>query len=104
MFERPTLRWNAQRTLGLLGSDGDALVAEFVDVHPASEDFAEEAASFCDFVVRRTAELAGTQPLARHLVGVVGDGRGAGRRADLSRLASRGVGLVVGEDRPVLDP
>jgi hypothetical protein len=57
-----TLRWNATRTLSMIGTSGNALVGEFVDTHAAIEDFREEARSFSDFVVRRTAEMAGTIP------------------------------------------
>jgi hypothetical protein len=55
-----SLRWNAQRTLTLLGATGRDLVGEYVDTYPATEDFREEAAAFSGFVVRRTAEMAGT--------------------------------------------
>jgi hypothetical protein len=56
------LRWNAMRTLTLLGASGDALVGEFVDTQAAIEDFRTEARRFSDFIVRRTAEMAGTIP------------------------------------------
>lgn len=53
-----TLRWNARRTLELLGADGDLLVEEFVEATPMSGHFRTDAAAFGDFVVSRTAERA----------------------------------------------
>ncbi|MGO9198051.1 MAG: hypothetical protein ACLQK4_13110 [Acidimicrobiales bacterium] len=53
-----TLRWNAHRTLELLGPEGDELVEEFVEATPMSSHFREDAAAFGDFVVARTAARA----------------------------------------------
>ncbi len=50
-----TVRWNARRTLELLGREGDLLVEEFVEEWPMSGDFRSEAAKFGDFVIERTA-------------------------------------------------
>jgi hypothetical protein len=57
-----TLRWNARRTINLLGQEGESLVEEFVETHPASDRFRLEAARFGDFVVERVEERQdGTQ-------------------------------------------
>jgi hypothetical protein len=59
---RGNLRWNAARTLTLLGRAGDALLEEYIDTRPATEGFRQEAEAFSQFVVLRTAEMAGTVP------------------------------------------
>jgi hypothetical protein len=48
------LRWNARRTLALLGPDGARLVQRYIDGHPATDSFPTESARFGDFVVSET--------------------------------------------------
>jgi hypothetical protein len=52
-----TVRWNARRTLAMLGPRGTALVDEYVGGHPMVESFREEADRFTAFVVARTRDL-----------------------------------------------
>ncbi len=51
-----TLRWNARRTLEMLGREGDELLEDFVETHPMSDQFKIDAAEFGDFVIEATAE------------------------------------------------
>jgi hypothetical protein len=49
-----TLRWNARRTLSLLGRDGTAMVDDYINGHPATDSFANESARFGEFVISET--------------------------------------------------
>jgi hypothetical protein len=53
---RSTLRWNARRTLELLGDEGERLLDDFVEENPQSERFRQDATAFGDFVIAETAE------------------------------------------------
>lgn len=57
-----TLRWNARRTIELLGEEGAELVEDFVEESPMSGSFREDAAQFGDFVIEETAERADEAP------------------------------------------
>jgi hypothetical protein len=50
-----TMRWNAKRTLALLGPASGAAIQEFIDLYPATESFRDEARRFGDFMIERTA-------------------------------------------------
>ncbi len=50
-----TLRWNAHRTLELLGPEGEEFLEDFVEGNPQSDSFRKDAAAFGDFVITHTA-------------------------------------------------
>jgi hypothetical protein len=50
-------RWNATKALEMLGTEGDALLAEFVDTYPMTEWQRVEARSFGEFLIERTADM-----------------------------------------------
>jgi hypothetical protein len=77
-----TLRWNAHRTLDLLGPEGDLLVDEFVEATPMSSHFRVDAAAFGDFVVGRTAAWAAGEPAE-------GDGAGSADAAQVIAAMAR---------------
>jgi hypothetical protein len=52
-----TVRWNAQRTIHMLGERGAVLIDEYVSAHPMVESLSEEAEQFGDFVVARTRDM-----------------------------------------------
>jgi hypothetical protein len=56
------LRMNGAKTLEMLGPEGDALLAEFVDTHPMPEWHRLEAGSFGEFLIERTAALRDDTP------------------------------------------
>jgi hypothetical protein len=56
---RTTLRWNARRTLELLGDEGEEVLDDFIEENPQTDSFRNDAASFGDFVVARTAMRPG---------------------------------------------
>jgi hypothetical protein len=57
-----TLRWNARRTITMMGSEGTALLQEFVDRHAMTESLRAEAGRFGEFVIERTQGMRDGTP------------------------------------------